>query len=99
MPLRDVVFVPGHANILEDYLWIVLRTNEMATALRVFTLLDIRMSCPMRWLCGSNAKLSDWSVFKAGGLFELVETALLAIAADGKALSDPVLDIFGPIAA
>jgi hypothetical protein len=31
--LRELVFVPDHQNILEDYLWIVLRSNEM-TALR-----------------------------------------------------------------
>jgi len=27
--LREVVFVPDHQNILEDYLWIILRSNEM----------------------------------------------------------------------
>jgi hypothetical protein len=36
--------VPDHSNILEEYLWIVLRCNEMAAALRVFALFDLLLS-------------------------------------------------------
>lgn len=66
--------------------------------LRAFTLFDLLLSQPLRWLCGASAQLTGWSIFSAGGTFELAEKAFIAIAADGRALLDPNLDIFEPIA-
>jgi hypothetical protein len=94
--LRELVFTPGHSNILEDFLWPSLSCVEMVALTRVLTLFD---SQPLRWLCGKGAELRDWSVYKAAGALDLVEQLLIKVAADGAALFDPELGPFGTIAA
>lgn len=96
--LREVVFVPDHQNILEDYLWIILRSNEMAAALRVFTLFDLLLSRPMRYLSGKSCELDDWSIFKMNPVFDMIEMCLITVAEDGSALFDPALDFFEDVA-
>eukprot|EP00966_Prymnesium_polylepis_P184914 4285642-Prymnesium_polylepis.1 len=96
--LHELVFVPGHSNILEDFLWHSLSCAEMVALTRVLTLFDLLLSMPLRWLCGMGSKLTDWSVYKAAGTLDLVEGLLVKVAADGAVLFDPTLDVFKPIA-
>lgn len=97
--LRDLIFIPDHKNVLEDYLWTILSSAEVAAALRVYTLFDLLLSRPMRWLSGKGAALPGWSVYKMGEAFDGVEAALIAIASDGKLLFDPSVDFFESVAA
>lgn len=84
--LRDVVFVPGHANILEDALWILLRSNEVTAALRVFTLFDLLLSRQMRYISGKSDALKDWSIYSMSDVLDGVEAILILIAEDGQVL-------------
>jgi hypothetical protein len=96
--LRDKVFTPGHKNVLEDFLWHSLSCVEMLALARVFTLFDLLLSVPLRWLCGSSAQLTDWSVYSMGNVLDLVESFLERVAADGEVLLDPAEDVFREIA-
>ena len=97
--LHELVFTPGHSNILEDFLWNSLSCVEMVALTRALTLVDLLLSQPLRWLCGKGAELRDWSVYKAAGALDFVEQQLLKVAANGATLFDPELDVFGSIAA
>lgn len=92
--LRELVLVPDHQNILEDYLWVVLRSNEMTALLRVCALFDLLISRPMRWLSGKGSELSDWSIYKMGPVMDEIEHALVAITMDGSVLFDDSVDFF-----
>jgi hypothetical protein len=65
--LRDLIFIPDHKNVLEDYLWTILSSAEVAAALHVYTLFDLLLllSRPMRWLSGKGAALPGWSVYNS----------------------------------
>lgn len=97
--LRDLIFVPGHKNVLEDFLWHSLTCVEMLALARVMTLFALTMAIPFRWLCGSSSKLQDWSVYRMGVVLDAVEAFLERVAADGEVLLDPSLDIFSEVAA
>jgi hypothetical protein len=96
--LRDKVFTPGHKNVLEDFLWHSLSCVEMLASVRVFTLFDLVLSMPLRWLCGSSAKLTNWSVYSMGTVLDLVFTFLERVAEDGEVLLDPTVDVFAELA-
>ena len=78
--LHTLVFVPGHSNILEDFLWHSLACVEMVALTRALTLFDLLLSMPLRWLCGKGSELSEWSVYKAGVLLDLTEGLLMKAA-------------------
>lgn len=84
--LRDAVFVPGHANILEDALCILLRSNEVTAALRVVTLFDLLLSRQMRYISGKSDALKDWSIYSMSDVLDGVEAILILIAEDGQVL-------------
>ena len=96
--LHTLVFVPGHSNILEDFIWHSLACVEMVALTRALTLFDLLLSMPLRWLCGKGSELDDWSVYKAAGSLDLVEELLVKAAANGAVLFDPDLDVFASIA-
>ena len=64
--LSQLVFLPGHSNILETYLWTVLSCTELVALLRALTIFDLVLSRPLRWLAGSSSKLNNWSIFSMG---------------------------------
>jgi hypothetical protein len=98
--LHGLVSVPGSDNLLEKFLWRVLKCNEMVALLRVCTLFKYILAEPMRWLAGSGSKkLKDWSIVSSSEVLDFTEAALVAIAADGHSLLDPSLDPFATIAA
>ena len=98
--LHTLVFVPGHSNILEDFIWHSLACVEMVALTRANTLFDLLLSAPLRWLCGKGSQLNEWSVYKAGVLLDLVEELLIKAADNGAVLFDPEqTDIFASIAA
>ena len=67
--------------------------------LRALTLFDLLLSRPWRWLAGSSSTLKRWSINKMGEVLDHVETALEAVADDGKKLLQPDFDPFASIAA
>lgn len=71
----------------------------MVALTRVLTLWDLVLSIPLRWLCGSASVLHDWSVYKMGGVLDLVEEFLDKVSTDGGELLKDDADIFAPIAA
>ena len=73
--MAPLCLAPSHSNVLEGFLWSVLSSVEMGALLRVNTLYDLLLSRPMRWLCGAAAQLSDWSIFKMGGVLDVIEKA------------------------
>jgi len=90
---------PGHENVLESFLWSVLSSVEMGALLRVNTLFDLLLSRPMRFLCGSSAQLTDWSIYSMGAVLDEIAKGLDEIASDGHRLLDPELDLFAGVAA
>ena len=92
------LLVPGANNTLEKFLWRVLSCNEMTAALRVNTLWRYIFSEPARWLSGKAGALNNWSIDSASGVLDLIEQAMVKVAADGHTLLDPDFDPFRSIA-
>jgi hypothetical protein len=93
------LMVPGADNQLEKFLLRVLSCNEMTASLRVNTLWHYLFSRPTRFLAGSSRKLNDWSIDSSSKVMDLVEKAMVEVAADGRRLLDPAFDPFEAIAA
>ena len=92
------LLVPGADNKLENFLWRALSCNEMTALLRVNTLWHYIFSEPARWLSGKGSELKDWSIDRSSGVMDLIEKAMVAVAADGHTLLDPSFDPFESIA-
>ena len=86
-------------NRLAKFLSKTLSCNEITAALRVNTLWKYTFSEPARWLSGKAETLNDWSIDSASEVLDLIEKAMVAVAADGHALLDPSFDPFAEIAA
>ena len=97
--LNGLVNVPKANNLLEKFLWRVLRCNEMTALMRTNTLWKLIVTEPMRWLTSESTRLTNWSLASADRVLELAEDAFIAVAADGSKLFDPTLDPFAEIAA
>ena len=95
--LRSMM-LPGASNQLERFLWRVLSCNEMTALLRVNTLWKYTFSEPARWLSGKASKLKGWSIERSSGVLDVIEKAMMEIAADGRKLLDPTFDPFKSIA-
>ena len=93
------LMVPGADNQLEKFLLRVLSCNEVTAALRVNTLWHFVFSRPARFLAGSSRKLRNWSIDSSSKVMDLVEQAMVEVAADGRRLLDPSFDPFASIAA
>ena len=93
------LMVPGADNQLEKFLLRVLSCNEMTAALRVNTLWHYIFSRPARFLAGSSRKLHNWSIDSSSRVMDLIEKAMVEVAADGHTLLDPSFDPFASIAA
>ena len=93
------MMVPGADNQLERFILRVLGCNEMTAALRVNTLWKYIFSAPVRFLSGRSRRLKDWSIDSSSRLMDLVEKAMVEVAADGRRLFDPSFDPFAAIAA
>ena len=93
------LLVPGANNQLEKFIWRTLSCNEMTALLRVNTLWKYIFSEPARWLSGKGSELSDWSIDRSSGVLDLIENAMVEVAADGSKLLDPAFDPFASIAA
>ena len=91
--------VPGADNQLEKFLRRVLSCNEVTAALRVNTLWKYIFSEPARWLAGKAGALNDWSIDSSSRVLDLIEEAMVKVAADGHTLLDPSFDPFAAIAA
>ena len=92
------LIVPGADNKLENFLWRALGCNEMTALLRVNTLWKYIFSEPARWLAGKGSELKDWSIDRSSGVLDLIEQAMIKVAADGHTLLDPSFDPFASIA-
>jgi len=92
--LKTLVFQLVHSNVLEDFLWTVLRCEEMIAFTRACTLIDLLVSRPLRWLAGKATALTNWSPFKMGLVYDQLEHAMEAAANDGSFLLRPELCAF-----
>ena len=97
--LRGYIECPKSENVLDRSLYTVLRCNEVVALLRANSLWKYIFSEPFRWLTGKSTKIKGWSLFKMSWVLDLVEKAMIEIAADPKRALNPNLDIFGPVAA
>ena len=92
------MMVPGADNRLERFILRVLGCNEMTAALRVNTLWKYIFSAPVRFLSGRSRRLKNWSIDSSSRLMDLIEKAMVEVAADGRRLLDPTFDPFAEIA-
>eukprot|EP00965_Chrysotila_dentata_P031630 1054740-Pleurochrysis_carterae.AAC.3 len=66
---------------------------------RACTLVDLLISRRMRWLASKATQLDEWSPYKMGLVFDLLEDAMTDTARDGAYLFDPSLkNVFQSIA-
>ena len=95
--LAQRVHAPGHANKLEDFLYQSHLTTEYLAMMRANAIIDLRISRPLRWLCGKGSELVDWSPFSMGLVLEKLEALFERVARSGMILFDPALDIWKDI--
>lgn len=95
---HERVFMKGHKNILEDFLYVTFRSLQYVAAARANAIIDVLISRPMRWLSGKSSQLHDWSPRSMGEVLDLVEQFFLRAQHDGSMFFDPTLDLFEPIA-
>lgn len=87
----------NHQNILEDFLYQALLTNQFIAMSRANAVIDLRISRPHRWLAGKSTQLQNWSPIKMNGVLDLIDNVFQRARDDGSVLLDPQLDIFKPI--
>ena len=87
--LDDRLRNPGD-NILQENLFILLSSCEMIALARVCSIVHIAICLPSRWLAGNTHKLAqyDWSVRSMGRMVDLLQKALVEVAADGQKMLD-----------
>lgn len=90
--LHDRVFVKGHSNILEDFLYVTFRSVQFVAMARANAVFDFLISRPLRWLSGKSSHLPNWSPRSMGRALDLVEQLLMRAQHDGKILLDGNLD-------
>lgn len=96
--LDGLVYASGHSNILEDFLYQALLTDQFIAMSRANGLIDLRISRPHRWLSGKTHELSDWSPIQMNGVLDLIDVVFQQMRDDGSVLLDPDLDIFKTVA-
>lgn len=96
--LHERVFQKGHANILEDFLYVTFRSVQFVAMARANAIVDLLISRPLRWLSGKSSDLPNWSPRSMGEALDLVEQLFLRAQHDGSILLDANLDLFRPIA-
>lgn len=58
--LHTLVHSSNHSNILEDFLYTVLRSTQFVAMARANALVDLRISRSLRWLAGKSPELQNW---------------------------------------
>ena len=96
--LHTLVNGADHSNILEDFLYIALRSDEYIAMTRANAIIDIVVSRPLRWLAGNSFNLDNWSPLDMRIALQAVHAVFTEAANDGRVLLDPTRDIFGDIA-
>ena len=84
-------FKCGHTNgILERNLYMLLRSVEMISLLRVLSILHISVCMPLRWLAGNCGELGEYGfgVADMATVVDLLDKAFFEIVADGEKLLD-----------
>ena len=89
--LHKKVFIAGHKNVLEDFLYKTHSTTEYIAMMRANSIIDLLIARPMRWLTGRSAGLVDWSPYSMGPVLDTVESLFERAARDGRVLLDPAL--------
>lgn len=90
--LHEHVYANDHKNILEDFLFVVFRSQQYVAMTRANAIIDLLISRPMRWLSGKSASLTNWSPFSMGAVLDLVEQFFLRAQHDGSLFLDPELN-------
>lgn len=96
--LHSRVFACDHKNVLEDFLYQALLTNQFIAMSRANAVIDLRISRPHRWLAGKTAELVNWSPIQMNGVLDLIDAVFQRAKDDGSVLLEQDLDVFKPIA-
>lgn len=95
--LNGLVFGPDHSNILEDFLFVTLRSMQYIAMTRANAIVDLLISRPLRWLAGKSSQLTEWSPYSMGEAMDVIEQFFETAQHDGSMFLDPSLDLFKPI--
>ena len=87
-------------NILMKTMMHILVSSEMIAMTRVYVILHLSISLPMRFLAGKLHEFKDWSCRSMGRGIDLLETNLELLVADGELFLNEtfMMGIFKPIA-
>lgn len=96
--LHSHVFSANHKNILEDFLYQALMTNQFIAMSRANAAIDLRISRPHRWLAGKTSELREWSPIKMNWVLDIIDEAFQKAKNNGSALLDPTWEIFADVA-
>lgn len=98
--LYSRVHAQHHSNILEDFLYTILRSSQYIANARANGIIDLLISRPMRWLSGKSSQneMLGWSPVQMNGVLDLVDQVFERGKADGSIFLDRNLDIFKTVA-
>ena len=96
--LHAVVFGADHSNVLEDFLYTSFRSQQFVAMTRANAVIDLTISRPLRWLCGSSHLLTNWSPMSMNRVFDLVEQFFVKASVNGSLFLDPKLNVYEEIA-
>lgn len=93
----SLVQIRDHSNILEDFLFVTLRSMQYVAMTRANAIVDLLISRSLRWLAGKSSQLTNWSPYCMGDAMDLVEQFFERAQHNGSLFLDLTLDIFQPI--
>ena len=100
--LDERLRVRGNENILQKNLFVVLSSLEMIAVSRMFSILNVAVVTPVRWLCGKTHELAErnWGARSMGRVVDILHDACTHLLEDIKLFHDEsyMMHIFDEIA-
>jgi hypothetical protein len=100
--LDERLRVRGNENILQKNLFVVLLSLEMIAVSRMFSILNIAIVIPVRWLCGNTHELAhrNWGARSMGHVVDILHDACSHLREDIELYHDEsyMMHIFDEIA-
>ncbi len=91
----------SNENILQTNMFIILRSTEMISQLRIASIVFMAVVVPMHWLAGKMHKLAhhNWSERSMGRAVDLMYNAFVEVESDGELMlnEDFIMGIFSPL--
>ena len=94
--LNHIMRDPGHSNILEDYLYVVLMSKEMNALVRAHAAMYITFVEDLRTFAGKGHEWDGFSPFTMALLADRLEHLMIEGAADGQIVLDLLADGTSP---